>query len=859
MANARKGCLIKECPLFGKKIEVPYSGSPKSKIVLCGESPGWQEESRIPPKPFVGDAGKLAKKCCREAGLPWHSMLIMNAARCRIIKDNHTTKEITSILKCCRTYVEKVLKHVKPKAIIVVGDFALRQILRRSGITKARKSWEWSDEFSCWIRPTFHPAYLLRGNMALKPVVIKDLKSVREFVDADYKLPKAEADEIKWQEVDSLDFLAKKGGWISLDTETQGLDWVSPNHVCISVSASDDIRKGYNMTLAEECPIDQADKVIMWPRKVDKKIEDAKVGIKWAKDIRERLRSIKRLVDGDNEVKLVMMNGSFDIHVLNRICSDFEIGPPIFKNYVMDIQAAAHVIDENINKMASLESLQQLYTTIKEDYNKEFALKHDKADMLAVPPEERSKYACYDAATTLEVALTIRKELKRNKSLLRYFVKAGMPILNFLTDMEEQGAVIDQELIPEVTNEVYDLLIGAHAKALRAINKKVKIKHVKRGLRLSRDDLVRDTLFLEEGFGLEPVKKTKTGYSIDSETRQTLLDRKISGKASTFLEAYNEWSEYNTLYTRYLRGFAKAIREDGRIHTNYSLTSAATGRTSSSNPNLQNVPKRSQSAGKIRRLISAPKGYLLLATDASQAELRWLAHLSRDPEMLKIFRNDSLDIHTETAKGIVKKPWKDLTKEEKDRARREAKSLNFGTIYLISLKGFIRTAKKEYGVVVEPEVAKQWMDVFFNKYSWIRKYHEEMIDFCREHGYVESPLGRRRRLPEIYSNDKYLRGAAERQAVNHPIQHPSSDAVLLSGKEAKKELNPDECQAILFIHDELIFEVKDNSRLEENAKIIKRHMENPPLERDFGLKLQVPLVADVKIGPNLEEMKKLEI
>jgi DNA polymerase-1 len=202
-----------------------------------------------------------------------------------------------------------------------------------------------------------------------------------------------------------------------------------------------------------------------------------------------------------------------------------------------------------------------------------------------------------------------------------------------------------------------------------------------------------------------------------------------------------------------------------------------------------------------------------------------------------------------------------MNEKEQKVARRNAKVVNFGLIFGMSVNGLIRYAKQEYGVTLSRGQAQAWFDAFFGKYNQILKYHEETIEFCRSNGWVESPLGRRRHLPEIYSDDNYLKMEAERQAINHPIQNPSSDTVIIALNEMQKKetFHPEYCRPSLFIHDELIFEIKDCSRLDDYVILINHEMEHPPLERDFGVRLSIPLKAEGALGRNLNEMEEYTI
>jgi uracil-DNA glycosylase family 4 len=862
MSRKKKTCTSTSCPLIGRDIEVPYRGPKNAKVVWIGESPGKDEE--LEGKCWVGDAGKLSRKVVTKVGLNWNRLFKMNSARCRIIKDNLSGKQITAILKQCRPKVEKAIHYLKPKCIIVAGDFALKQILKKGGITKARGIWVYSKEFNCWVLPTFHPAYILR-NMSLKKVLEGDLRSVVDFIRNGYEPPSDEED-VDYKEVSSLKPILDAGLPVGVDTEGQGIDWADPNYICISISVSTAPGVGVNLRLYEECePDDNADMIIMWNRLIEgqKKKQMVPVGVRRVANFNKKLDQVIELM-GRADIKKYMFNGNFDVLVLRTIVRRERGIEMKVRGYAMDVQAGVHVLDENVYKMASLDFVQKMLTSVKSDYNREFAERWDKADMLAVPTEDLNRYACADADITRQSAFVVRSMLMSpgNERLANYMVKMVQPTLATMAEMQENGVWINTKMMPKVTTAVTRLVREYQEAALKAIPARIRNLplHQKKGLKLSRADLVRDALF--DGFRCRILKTTKSGAaSIDKEVRIRLKDGRLSGNAREFIEDYERWSEYNTLLTRYLHGFAKAIKGDGRIHANNSLTSAVTGRMASSKPNMMNNPKRSVSAKLIRALIAAPKGWRFLAADQGQSELRWCADIANDPTMIQIFSNSNLDIHTETAKSLSDKNWANLSADEIDSERRNAKCINFGLIFGMKINGFIKYAKIEYGIDLTWDQAQGWVDIFFGKYNRIPAYHERIIESCRENGYVESPLGRRRRLPEIYSTDKWLRLEAERQAINQPIQSPSSDAVLIAGNEMRRKgyLNPDEIKLVLFVHDELIFQVRDNSKLEDYAKMIKHEMENPPLKRDYGFELKVPLVSDVKQGRNLAKMEEMKL
>ena len=863
----RKQCTIRECRLY-RQTEVPYSGNTKADIVFVGESPGRTELKR--GKPFVGEAGKMAKRNIAEAGLDWKKLFIMNSARCLLDTKSLSQSEETAILNHCRTHFNQAMAFVKPKLIIASGNIAMRQTVKQSGITKHRGQWVWSEEFNAWVMPTYHPAYILR-NRSLEAIFREDLRAVKRAADNGGQPFVDVQGETDYREVQSIKGLFTKQelkAGVGFDTEDQGLDWMDPNFVLISYSVSATPGKGYSITLFEEATAGDYDFRILWPRPEEgkKKKVLTPVYIKRAENFDQKVAELKALLESPS-VKLYMMNGNFDVHCLEWLWNHLDMGPLVVRNYSIDIQAAAHLVDENIFKMASLDMLQQFFTDEPGDYNTEFNQEHDKSDMLAIPLDARSEYAGKDADITCRAAKTLRSWLLEpgREDLARYMVKFVMPTLQTLATMERNGAYFDAGRLSEVKREIGAIRDENQSKCEKLIPKKIKEmeSHQKKGLKLTRFDLLRDLFFTEDGFRCPVLKRAKSkAPAFDKEVRTKLADMRIGKKAKKFLELYAEWQEANTMYTRYLNGLEKAVDPDGMIRSRFGIVTAVTGRVNSSDPNLMNIPKRGKLAPAVRRLIAAPPGYLLMKADESQSELRWAAMLADERAMMRVFQRGE-DIHTNTAKGLVAntgKVWAELAQKEIEKYRRNAKPMNFGLLYGMQVYGFIKYAKIEYGITLTEAEAELWIETFFDTYPGLRSYHSRAIEFCREHGYVVSPIGRRRNLPEIRSNDQGLRHEAERQAINAPIQSVSSDTVLMAANEiAKLDLNPEEFKLSLFIHDELVFLVKESADLPFYGRILKDALENPPFERDYGYTLTVPLKSDVQVGTNLVDCEDLKL
>jgi DNA polymerase-1 len=336
---------------------------------------------------------------------------------------------------------------------------------------------------------------------------------------------------------------------------------------------------------------------------------------------------------------------------------------------------------------------------------------------------------------------------------------------------------------------------------------------------------------LFEKLGLKPIRKTKTGYSTDEDTltqlatqhelpAQILNYRSVSKLKSTYVDALPELINPDTR----------------RLHTSLNQTVAATGRLSSTEPNLQNIPVKGDYGLRIREAFIAPTGHQLLCADYSQIEPRILAHLSQDPRLVSVFAK-SEDIHMATATEIFNLPSSEITRD----MRRAAKTVVFGIVYGISPFGLSQN------IGVSQAEAKKYIATFFDKFSAVRELMDRNISEAKTKGYTTTILGRRRPIPEVQSGDPVQRGMGERMAVNSPIQGSAADLIKIAMINVHKKLQEDlpRAKMILQVHDELIFEVPDQD-LEEAKRLVKSGME--AVGKQLGL--SVPLKVDVGVGKN---------
>lgn len=855
----QKELSCEDCPLNGE-IRVPFVGPRPSDIMFVGESPGAEEIKAKPPKPFIGRAGKLARRNALAHDIDWDLYRVANSARCKIDKNELTPSQQKTILAACRRRLVKDIARTKPKIIVCLGDFALRQVTKAGGITKKRGKLLWSKEFSCWVLPVFHPAYILR-NMSLEAVFADDLKFLSEFRDAGFDTKRMKRSKKQYRARKSIRRLLAKADqsevpiWASLDTETQGAEWLKPRTFVISYSVSWEDHKAVQIFLHERSNKRLPDMFTITP-------DNRWVGVTRSKGFYRKLDELRALVEHPN-IRLTMQNGVFDMHQIRKLFVDAGLEPPTFSSYALDLQTAAHCLDENRYRMISLEELQWSILGESSGWKQDFYKKHDKFSMIEVPKGDITKYASEDADVTRRAGMILRDRLDEDKRLAKYYRRLVHPASSkVLFVLEENGVAFDLESLPEVRKKMAQEAKAAAKRTLDLIPKAVVEAHEKKGLKLTRWDFVRDTLYSKDGFKLKPPDTGKKGKkrdkpSADHDARQILMETARDDKVRQFLKEFETWSEWNGILTKGIKQLVKYVAFDGRIHSHFTTTIPVTGRVSSSGPNLMNIPKRGDLAELVNRLIVARPGYVLIEADLNQAELRWIAHVSGDREMRRVYRAGE-DIHGNTARALSGSRWAHMSEKERKDSRTAAKPGNFGLLYLMSPQGFVNYCyfKAKPSLKLTLRESEEYCSAWYATYSGIPAYHDEYIAWCKEFGWVESPFGRKRRLPEIWSNDYGVWSRAARQAVNFPIQSAASDNVLFAAVSMLNsgDMDLNECRPVLFIHDSLVFEVREN-QVDDYARFIKNHLEHAPIRKYFGIKFSIPMVADLKVGPNRAEMQ----
>ena len=423
------------------------------------------------------------------------------------------------------------------------------------------------------------------------------------------------------------------------------------------------------------------------------------------------------------------------------------------------------------------------------------------------------------AAVTAKVAPMLRERLREQGSL-PLFQDVEMPLVPVLAEIERNGFLLDveglQTLSKELERELEQMVGSIYRLAGGEFN-------------IGSPNQLATVLF--ETLGLKPLRKTKTGYSTDEDTLTQLASQH---ELPAQILNYRTLTKLKSTYVDALPQLVNP--ETKRLHTSLNQTVAATGRLSSTDPNLQNIPVKGDYGLRIREAFIAPPGHQLLCADYSQVEPRILAHLSQDPRLLQVFEQGE-DIHMATAMEIFNLPAGEVTRE----MRRAAKSVVFGIVYGISPFGLASN------IGVPQADAKKYIETFFEKFSAVRALMDRNIDDGKTKGYTTTILGRRRQIPELQSGDPSQRGVGERMAVNSPIQGSAADLIKVAMIKVHQRLQNElpRCKMILQVHDELIFEVPDQE-LEPAKQLVKAEME----ATGAALGLSVPLKVDLGVGLN---------
>lgn len=504
------------------------------------------------------------------------------------------------------------------------------------------------------------------------------------------------------------------------------------------------------------------------------------------------------------KAKLIWQNGKFDTLFIQQK-----------RGYMLPIHHDVMLMGTAYEMVAEhgLKAMAQKYLGV-EDWDIDKKTKTGKGDL-----SKLKAYLKLDVKYTWELFKFFFTRLDRTQ--FKVYRNLLLPAYKMYRQTELNGIYIDLEGLDNVRAEYKQ-------KEMEALN----ILQSQYDINWNSPQQVQDVLFNQEGL---PTLK------LSEKTGKPSADAKVLKKlASMGYKLPQQILDYKFYYganSKFLSKWGNYAKYDGRIHPNFNITNVVTGRTSCSDPNLQQVPRNKD----LRSLFTAPPGRVFIEADYSQIELRVAAHYAQESNMLKIYREGG-DIHTETARTLC---GGEPTKED----RSKAKAVNFGFLYGMQAKGFVDYAFDSYGVVFTSSEAERYRDLFFQKYSRLLTWHDKMAQLCEANGGVSNLFGRFRALPKIYSQYKWERNEAVRRAINSPVQGTASDLLLCAAVQIQNELGPKyDLKIVGTVHDSILAEIPQECA-DECVADIKRIMSHPEALDVFGIEFSLPIESDVGVGP----------
>ncbi len=819
------GCILQGCD---KKKTM---GSRDAEYLIVVKPPTKLTQQRaLAPASLEMLMGKL-----KSFGFVQSQFVIHNSVSCYYDKDELISKEIRDIKAQCRKRMVNVINKMKPKMILAVGGDAAAQVEGRTvKITKVRGVAKHSEEFDCLTMPIQDPGQVMMYPQ-MEALLDSDIATFRRLVRTEFDIDEASRGVLgdNYETVTDLQFLVdQQPEVLAYDVETLGLNWARRGRKLLSMQFC--TRPGHAYIL----PWDHPERPL--PSRQRKKVR---------RQLRELLTNPNTQVIGHN-LKYDLMWTWEVLGFRFRIAHD-----------TLMMMA---IMDENIQSK-DLDTCIKLYVKEMAGYADNFNNKFDKERMDRVPWANLVDYGCGDVDASLRLFNELLPLLSADFKLYNHYQRVSMPGINAFASMERTGLAVNETALDEFEQFMADYVMNLEGKLLDQIPRSVKQAQIDQGKNLSftRGDFIRDVLFNHpDGFRLTPVVFTKKTKNMAPERRLASTSAKdhlpYFFDQCEFTIDLAEWSKANRLLNTSIRRFRENYITNGKIYPQYSLWTTVTGRSSSSNPNGQNIPKRGTYAKMYRRLFVPPPGHVLLEADLSQAELRIAGSMANDPVMIGIYARDG-DIHAETAAatmGLTLEQFYELPPEDQGQARFQAKAINFGFIYGMGWRNFIVYAKTQYGVEFTEKEAQDTRSAFFQKYPNLTRWHNVMREFAQDNEYVRSYSGRKRHLPMIHSDEEGIQQEAMRQAINSPVQEFGSSLGIMAMSQIDQEIDPQYFQLCGFVHD-AIYAFVPYEYVEWGAHVLKSYMENVPLQEWFNLNMPIPIKADVGFGLNAGDTHEL--
>ncbi len=823
-------------------------GNPSADIMFVGEAPGYEEDRD--GRPFIGLSGQILRKCLGESNIDTKDIWITNVVKQR--PPQNRDPKSAEIMKHL-PYLIQEINEIKPKVIVLLGNIPLMTFLNRKGITTVHgKIYTMKFSFGeVRLVPMFHPSYVLRreDDKVTRVKFLKDLSMVRKMVTGESETVRATKTKytlIKTPEqFESLMTSLDAAEVVDFDLETSSSNPETGEIICISFSI--------NPYKAAVVPL-----TLSW--KDGKKVEPYKY---WGIRHDSVMRKLQSFFESSIP-KCAQAGHLIDIPFLRAKGITIE-------HYDYDAIIMHYLLDENVQmENRGLKDFAWEHTDMggydaELEVWKDKLIEKSKAEFKAkgepipkkvpisfsdIPFDILWPYSAADSDVLGRVRRILWDKMKK-QGLTALFKKISMPLQMALCEIERNGVKINREKLKSIQDEYaameedVDKQLVANDVTERtkqilldrakspAHKKKIEAEGVNYG---STQQLA---VALFEVIGLKPVKYTDGKKP--STAKEVLEELKGQHEIPNLVLQKRKYGYFKKYYGE---SFELSIREDGRIHTAYYEYVAATGRLSSRDPNLQNIPRADEGAiaGLIRGIFVAEEGNILIDADYSQIEFRLLGNYSRDKTILWELANN-IDVHRENAALVFEKNAEDVTPQE----RQDAKTMTYGGLMY---------GATEYKMAAEfkfsPDRGRDIIAALFKKYPGAKEYIRSMIAMARSKGFVQNIFGRRRRLPDILSSNKGVKGHAERQAINSPIQGLAGDILSIATIRLWRvwKKYPNLAKMVLTVHDSLAHECAIKNRDKVIAHIHREMTRQIP-------GIIVPITIDIKVGKSLGDMKKL--
>lgn len=826
-------------------------GPKQCDVMIIGEAPGKREDAS--GKPFVGRSGELLDEILSEGGFNRKDVYITNAVSCRPPGNRTPTK---GEIKTCKVWLDRQIKAVKPKFVLLLGNVPLQAITGKAGIKKQRgKPFE---RDGIVYLPTYHPAFALR-DPPMKYFIDRDVRLFREIVDGK-GIPRESA----------LDFVIVK-------TRSQFRDMIRDLYGTVSFDIETTCLYPWGQPIFKKNKLEERKDVVGF---IKPKINTIGFGTRrkqWILPLRHRESPwkqneiddmIEEITDTLEDCVLVAHNGKFDF-----LWMLVHYGVKWYEQFDFDTMLAHYILDEN--------SLHDLKTLAQRECGAPNWDIDGDSKRGEGPLDKLALYQAHDLYYTRELKFIFSKQLREDGDVKRVFDEIMMPCSRLFVEVEYDGVYIDVSKMDDA--EKY--LKGEVRSAKIAMKKFGELENWGSPQQLGEFLFGKKGTLLNEGkaraLGIDVIERTPKGAPSTSESVILRIEHPIGEALLKFRGAKQQLSFFIDGWKPYLY--------KNRLHPSFKLHGTVTGRLSCEHPNLQQVPRDE----RIRSLIIAPPGWTLIEADLSQIELRIAAELAQERNMLHAFAM-GVDVHWMTvmrelergggkAKEIINTAWQALKNKAQAKRknaepkkpsysaaieilleigpdaaieidkrwkelRKKAKAINFGYLYGMWWRKFKIYARDKYSVTITDEQAQDSRKFFFETYRDYPKWHERQRRYARLNGYVRSLSGRKRRLPAAQGPDSFERQEAERQAINSPVQSFANELNLMAGIQLRREFSRDVARICGTVHDSLLVWVK-NDQVERVTKRLLEIMSHPELLDVFGIEIGVPVLAEAKIGP----------